>query len=84
MGFTKQRANHKSKVTVEDFIQLKIQLILTRHQKCIQFEEIPYVSWEQTGLKIVPGSNWTMEQKGTKRVEMIAIDDKCQLTGVFG
>ena len=68
MGFTKRRANSKSKVTVEDFIQLKIQFLLDI-KACIEFEDIPYdmvVNWDQTGLKIVPSSNWTMEQMGTK------------------
>ena len=86
MCFTKRRANSKSKVTVEDFIQLNIQFLLDI-KACIEFENIPYnmaVNWDQTGVKIVPCSNWTMKQNGTKRVEMVPIDDKCQLTGVFG
>ena len=86
MGCTKRRANSKSKVSVENFAELKTQFLLDI-KACIEFEDIPYsmvVNWDQTGLKIVPNSTWTMEQKGTKRVEMVAVDDKRQLTGVFG
>ena len=34
-------------------------------------------------MKIVPSSSWTMEKRGTKRVEITAIDDKCQITALF-
>ena len=49
-------------------------------------EEIPYdliFNWDQTGLNIVPGSVWTLDRKGTKRVEIAGIDDKCQITAVI-
>ena len=35
----------------------------------VEFEKIPpslIFNWDQTGLNLVPGSNWTMERKGTK------------------
>ena len=31
-------------------------------------------------MKIVPSSQWTMEKKGTKRVEIAAVDDKQQFS----
>ena len=38
------------------------------------------LNWDQTGISPVPGSSWTMEVKGSKRVE---ISDKCQITAIF-
>ena len=35
-------------------------------------------------MKIVPSCSWTMERKGTKRVEIATIEDKRQITTVFG
>ncbi len=56
--------------------------------KCVvKMEEIPdalIINWDQTAMKIVPSSSWTMEKRGTKRVEIVAIDDKRQITAVFG
>ncbi len=50
--------------------------------KCVvKMEEIPdalIINWDQTAMKIVPSSSWTMEKRGTKRVEIVAIDDKRQ------
>ena len=49
-------------------------------------EDIPLnlvINWDHTATKIVPSSQWTMERKGTKRVEIAAVDDKRQITAIF-
>ena len=51
------------------------------------FEDIPLdliFNWDQTGLNYVPVSSWTMEKQGAKRVEIKGLDDKRQITTVFG
>ena len=86
MGYSKRRANSKSKLLLSDFIQLKTQFLLDL-KACIEFKEIPHkliINWDQTGLKIGPTTSWTMEKKGAKRVELVALDDKQQITAVFG
>jgi len=32
--------------------------------------------WDHTEISIVPGSAWTMDQKGQQHVELLALDDK--------
>ena len=52
----------------------------------VEFEKIlPSLifNWDQTGLNLVPGSNWTMERKGTKRVGIAGCKDKRMITAVF-
>ena len=49
-------------------------------------EEIPFsliINWDQTAINYIPMSSWTMEKRGCKRVEIIALDDKHQITAVF-
>ena len=41
------------------------------------------LNWDPTGINIVPGSSWTMELKGSQRVEIVGISDKCQITAVL-
>ena len=41
------------------------------------------LNWEQTGIKVVPSSTWTMEEYGSKHVEMVGITDKHQITAGF-
>ena len=47
----------------------------------IQIELV--LNWDQTGIKIVPSSNWTMERQGSKCVELIGTADKRQITAMF-
>lgn len=85
MGFTKRRANSKSKILLENFMAVKEQY-LKDIKSIVTMEDIPkdlIINWDQTAMKIVPSSSWTMEKKGTKRVEIVAADDKRQITAVF-
>ena len=41
------------------------------------------LNWDQTGLNIVPASVWTMDKQGKRRVEIIGLKDKWQITAVF-
>ena len=82
MGFSKRRA----KVTPTDLEELKKNYIIDIYS-IVKMEDIHdslIINWDQTGMKIVPTASWTMEKKGTKRVEIAATDDKRQITGVFG
>ena len=40
-------------------------------------------NWDQTGLNLVPAANWTMDHKGSKRIEIKGLNDKRQITPVF-
>ena len=31
------------------------------------------INWDQAGVKLVPPSNWTLEQEGTERVEIAGL-----------
>ena len=86
MGFSKRRATSTSKVTPTDLEELKKIYIIDIYS-IVKMEDIHdsvIINWDHTGMKIVPTASWTMEKKGTKRVEIAATDDKRQITGVFG
>ena len=85
MGFVKRRGNTKAKVAVEHFEALKSQFLFDI-KATVEMQEIPpelVINWDQTGIKIVPVSSWTMEKRGAKRVEIAGVDDKQQITAVF-
>jgi len=49
-------------------------------------EDIPpqlILNWDQTGIKIVPSSSYTLEQEGARRVEVVGLTDKRLITAVF-
>jgi len=41
------------------------------------------MNWDHTGVNIVPGSQWTLEERGAKRVEFTGVDDKRQIIVVI-
>ena len=85
MGFVKRRGSTTMKITVNNFDGIKEQFLLDI-QTAVEMEDIPpelVFDWDQTGISIVPGSSWTMELKGAKRVEIAGISDKRQITAVL-
>jgi hypothetical protein len=66
MSFVKRRASTaKSKHSIADFAELK-QSFLNDVVTTVPMENIPpelIMNWDQTGIKLVPSSNWTMKQK---------------------
>ena len=86
MNFVKRKATTKKpKFTVSNFEELKSQYLMDI-KAIVTMEEIPddlVVNWDQTAIKYIPLSNWTMDKEGSKRVEVIGIDDKRQITATF-
>ena len=85
MGYVKRRASTKAKVTVQDFEDVKAQFLLDI-KAVAEMDEVPselIINWDQTGIHYVPVAAWTMEKEGSKRVEIVGVDDKRQITAVF-
>jgi hypothetical protein len=86
MNFVRRKATtSKSKHTPADFLQLK-QGFLDDVVSVVKMEEIPpelILNWDQTGIHLVPASSWTMEKRGSRRVEITGVNDKRQITAVF-
>ena len=84
MGFTKRR-NSKSKLAVDNFENIKGQY-LTYIRSVVIMEDIPdalILNWDQTAMKLVPSTKWTMERRGAKQIEIATCNDKRQITAVF-
>ncbi len=86
MNFVKRKATTaKSKESDQQFMEKK-RAFLNEVAVTVQMEDIPadlIINWDQTGIRIVPSSNWTMERKGCKRVEITGVNDKRQVTAVL-
>ena len=86
INYVKQKCTTKAGITVSNFDQIKGQFLLDI-KGVKMMEEISdelVINWDQTGIKYVPVSQWTMERKGSKRIEVEGINDKRQITAVFG
>lgn len=85
IGYVKQNATTSAKVEPSYFEELKEQYLLDI-KAAVETLDIPMdliMNWDHTGVNIVPGSHWTIKEKGTKRVECASLDDKCQITVVI-
>ena len=86
MNFVRRKATtSKSKYKPADFAAVKEQF-LNDVVSIVTMEEIPpelILNWDQTSIHLVPVSPWTMEQAGSKRVEINGISSKQQITAVF-
>ena len=85
MGYVKRQGSTSAKITVSNFEELKEHFSIDV-KAAVEIEEIPaglIINWDQTGINYVPTNSWTMEKEGQKRVEIIAADDRRQITAVF-
>ena len=86
MNFVKRKANTKAKITIENFAELR-SIFLSDIQAVIEMEEVPpclVINWDHTALKYVPVGSWTMAKEGAKKIPLAGVDDKHQITAVFG
>ena len=86
IGYVKQKAISKAKVSVENFAEIKEDFLL-EIKHVLVMDEIPaqlVINFDQTDLNIVPVSDWTMEVEGSKRVEVALKDSKQKITTVLG
>ena len=85
MKFVQRKATTaKSKASEANFAEQKV--FLNDVVATVTMEEVPaelILNWDQIGIKVVPSSMWTMEECGAKRVEMVGVNDKRQITAVF-
>ena len=82
MGFVKRKACSSGC----NSISATKRRVFIGDQNIVSMDEIPaelVINFDQTALSYVPASHWTLGREGTKRVKIIAKDDKRQLTAVF-
>ena len=78
-------AIEKPKVTVSNFEELRCQYLMDI-KAIVTMEEIPDdmgLNWDQTAIKYIPLSNWTVDKEGSKQVKVVGIDKKCQIKTAF-
>lgn len=84
MGFVKRKATLKCKLTLTDeaFEKAK-KSYLKKIKRSVKDGKIPpelVINMDQTGIKVIPASEWTQEERGSARVEVAGIGDKRQIT----
>lgn len=86
MNLVKRKGTKTARKLPDDFEKIKGDF-LDKISKYVKENNIPHeliVNFDQTGLKMVPTSEWTLEVKGSKDYSIVALDDKREITGVIG
>ena len=84
MGFVKRKASTSARIPVQDFNTIK-KSFLERIVTAVKMHSIPQaliINLDETGLKLVLVSSWTLEQQGTAKIKVAGVDDKREITGV--
>ena len=74
----RHKATKAARKLPADFLEIKLSF-LQRIKDEVEKNSIPQdliANWDQTGSKLVPVSEWTMEKEGTKQVPVVGKDDK--------
>ena len=84
MGYVKRKATTKTRPALirEEFAAVKKQY-LRQIKKTVKDGKIPpvlVINWDQTGVNVVPSSQWTQAEQGSTRVEIAGAGDKQQIT----
>ena len=74
LGWVKRKSTTAlSKHNPEDFEKLK-STFLQEVSVLVSMEEIQpdmILNWDQSGIKVLPSTNWTLEKRGSKRIEIV-------------
>ena len=75
IGYVKRKGTTKGTLHVDSFDEIKREYLFDI-KLIVAIEEVPpclIINWDQTGIKYVPVSNWTMAPYGAKKVEIAGI-----------
>ena len=82
MGFTKRKGSKAAKKKYGDLSEIKKNFVF-KFLDVVSKHQIPadsFLNWDQTGVRMVPFGNWTMEKKGFCQVAIAGLNDKREIT----
>ena len=82
MSFVQRKTTKATRTLPKDFDQQKASYLVSI-ATLVEENDIPdsmIVNFDQTGVNIIPSSEWTMDVKGQKQVSVTGLGDKRQIT----
>ncbi len=86
MGYMRRKGTKAAHSLPDNFQQEKEKFLATI-TNIVKKHDIPeqlIVNFDQTQVKIVPASDWTLNEAGAKQINMTALDDKRAITALLG
>lgn len=82
VGFVKRMGITSVKQIHTDFDEIKKKYVEKVSNVVTKFQ-IPdslIINWDQTGCHLIPGGDWTIDQRGAQQVSITGLDDNRQIT----
>jgi hypothetical protein len=82
MNFVRRKGTKATRKLPEDFENIRINFVervkTAVHSNTVSLEL--FVNFDQTNAKYVPTSEWTMEEEGTRQIDILGLEDKREMT----
>jgi len=86
MNYSRRVGTQAARKLPDNYEELKRDF-LDRIANTVKEHKIPdqlIINYDQTGVNIVPTSNWTMHDRGAKQTKILGLQDKRQITVLMG
>jgi len=85
MGWVKRKGTKAARKLPENFENVRSDFLdtIAKTVKDCSIPKSMMVNFDETGVNVVPASNWTLHEQGAKQVPITGIDDKRQITAVL-
>ena len=86
MNFVRRKGTKAARTLPDDYTQQRERFLsnITETVKKYNIPDRLIVNFDQTQVKIVPVSEWTLNEVGAKQVDIGALDDKRAITALLG
>lgn len=76
MGTTSVKQIHTDFDEIKKKYVEKVSNVVTK----FQIPDSLIINWDQTGCHLIPGGDWTIDQRGAQQVSITGLDDNRQIT----
>ena len=85
MHYVKRRGSTSAKLPPADFEKVKMEYLEKIKKLVIDNRIVPQLvmNWDQTAIRLVPFSEWTMDKQGAKKISIKGLDDKREITALL-
>ena len=85
MNFVKRKGSTAAKLPPADFAKVKGDYLERIKTTVFENHIVPQLvlNWDQTAVRLVPYSEWTMEEQGTNKISIKGLNDKREITALL-
>ena len=85
MNFVKHKGTNSAKLPPSDFEKVKSDFLERVKKAVLENQIVPQmvINWDQTAVRLVPYSDWTMEEQGSNKISIKGLNDKREITALL-